>query len=760
MALTLLRVLALASFAALGSSVRVPGRECYVDEAAPASGERCPNDCCGNGVCTEDRACLCDAGFTGDDCGTSECTSDAHPQGCENGGQCKFGKCHCNPGFEGDHCQLAAPCAKGSTGLTCNGHGVCRYGKCFCNPGWDGDQGSPTPSCETQPQCTEDCSGHGVCSATGCICLSGFTGDSCSTVTSALKCQNDCGGPAKGECRGGFPVDGKAQAAQCYCNPGWQGADCTQKTECPTKTNEPDEPPCDGHGECKYGKCFCHPGWEGISCSLKKSCQSCLNGVCQNGHCYCHPGWAGDNCDQGSACPNNCNEQGFCNQEKCYCYPGFSGEDCGIATKTLREEERLKQCADGCNNHGICGYGMWEFSTGRPLGRCLCQPGYSGESCETAIGCPGDCNGHGECVNGVCVCSCGYKGPACDRVELGDALCPQNCNDNGECVLGECYCNPGFTGDLCEKEKPCPEDCHGNGECQWGKCFCHPGFEGESCEQESVGCADECSAHGMCCNGFCFCESGFVGEKCDIPTAASTVAAPSARSRFLSSRDIDSQAMQPELHPNNLEAERHDHGATPTSLRFKAVAEQLCVSNCSSHGICAHGQCFCDPGFQGDDCASPVLCPGSCADHGICQHGRCFCDPGFRGDDCSVVVVAEPRARGDLSLRLDHTAALMGATTRTTQEPSGSSPLASGVAALLAFCAGVLLGVVSMWFNQVRTRAKAREILKDPLLDGTHAVGRQADRGVSNAGGALDPLPPMPSAHPLGGGVLDEARAP
>lgn len=59
--------------------------------------------------------------------------------------------------------------------------------------------------------------------------------------------------------------------------------------------------------------------------------------------------------------------------------------------------------------------------------------------------------------------------------------------------------------------------------------------------QESVGCADECSAHGMCCNGFCFCESGFVGEKCDIPTAASTVAAPSARSRFLSSRDIDSQ---------------------------------------------------------------------------------------------------------------------------------------------------------------------------------------------------------------------------
>lgn len=90
---------------------------------------------------------------------------------------------------------------------------------------------------------------------------------------------------------------------------------------------------------------------------------------------------------------------------------------------------------------------------------------------------------------------------------------------------------------------------------------------------------------------------------------------------------VSLQAMQPELHPNNLEAERHDHGATPTSLRFKAVAEQLCVSNCSSHGICAHGQVRSRSAF-GCACLERSLAPWCPLIFGVrfvCA--GCFCPP-------------------------------------------------------------------------------------------------------------------------------------
>ena len=106
-----------------------------------------------------------------------------------------------------------------------------------------------------------------------------------------------------------------------------------------------------------------------------------------------------------------------------------------------------------------------------------------------------------------------------------------------------------------------------------------------------------------------------------------------------------------------------------------------CIKNCSNHGVCAFGRCFCDPGYYGLDCSN-VTCPGDfcyydpstheqvckhCChattqheapggdkhvynerkvacdhehpgeSHGICDgYGQCQCRPPFVGEDCSI----------------------------------------------------------------------------------------------------------------------------
>ena len=68
--------------------------------------------------------------------------------------------------------------------------------------------------------------------------------------------------------------------------------------------------------------------------------------------------------------------------------------------------------------------------------------------------------------------------------------------------------------------------------------------------------------------------------------------------------------------------------------------DRKCPNGCSSRGTCRDGRCFCDPGYEGSDCAIPVMCPlaGSprrtCAGRGICLHGRCGCLPGWMGFAC------------------------------------------------------------------------------------------------------------------------------
>ena len=98
---------------------------------------------------------------------------------------------------------------------------------------------------------------------------------------------------------------------------------------------------------------------------------------------------------------------------------------------------------------------------------CLCNTGWSGETCETPV-CSPVCQNGGVCQEGnVCDCSgTGFTGNLCQT----EVTCDPECV-NGECVesggVYTCDCDSGWTGETCETESPPLGRCLTNCDC-WG----------------------------------------------------------------------------------------------------------------------------------------------------------------------------------------------------------------------------------------------------------------------------------------------------
>ena len=86
------------------------------------------------------------------------------------GGQCINGSCVCNTGWSDDECD------KPQCAIGCNPQGgYCTVpNECLCNQNWNGTNCS-------EPLCAVECSSiGGICpTADNCTCLQGYTGDSC-----------------------------------------------------------------------------------------------------------------------------------------------------------------------------------------------------------------------------------------------------------------------------------------------------------------------------------------------------------------------------------------------------------------------------------------------------------------------------------------------------------------------------------------------------------------------------------------------------
>jgi hypothetical protein len=93
----------------------------------------------------------------GQKCDNNECKPISNcetKEDCNNHGTCSSGNCVCDQGWSGDNCKTQKSNCK--TKEDCNNHGTCSSGNCVCDQGWSGDncktQNSPsTPSINNQP---------------------------------------------------------------------------------------------------------------------------------------------------------------------------------------------------------------------------------------------------------------------------------------------------------------------------------------------------------------------------------------------------------------------------------------------------------------------------------------------------------------------------------------------------------------------------------------------------------------------------------
>ena len=167
--------------------------------------------------------------------------------------------------------------------------------------------------------------------------------------------------------------------------------------------------------------------------------------------------------------------------------------DCGLSGLT----GSFCQLIDNCTGANCSGNSQCQNS---PSGfTCVCNPGYTGQTCETVIDyCESvDCSGNGRCQNSpsgfTCACNQGYTGQTCEVV-IVNCVCSENghCRRNSPSGFNTCVCNQGYTGQMCETVIVNCESvnyCSGNGQCldSPGRvtCTCDAGYTGQICEIKS-----------------------------------------------------------------------------------------------------------------------------------------------------------------------------------------------------------------------------------------------------------------------------------
>ena len=249
----------------------------------------------------------------------------------------------------------------------------------------------------------------GCVKTNNCTCMPGYAGPTCSYPVRNCKLAN-C--PNNSRCE---RVRGQSLYT-CTCLDGFvQIGDKCAEGSCNRDL-------CSGHGECEdyiLGKvrCVCKLGYngtqcetdiddcEGVNCSGHRECLDKVNAY----ECSCDNRYFGTDCELSVCTSITCSRHGRCELAdetgfKCYCDEGYTGSLC---------EREAGVC--NCSDTQLCE---------QESGRCVCRPQYTGEQCQTPIGCLDvDCNGSGTCVlreDGSLGCDCytGYTGDFCKHHAL------------------------------------------------------------------------------------------------------------------------------------------------------------------------------------------------------------------------------------------------------------------------------------------------------------------------------------------------------
>nr|ADI46544.1 integrin beta 3 [Capsaspora owczarzaki] len=453
---------------------------------------------------------------------------------------------------------------------------------------------------------------------------------------------------------------------------------------------------------CDCGKCVCLPEWTGATCSCLRANNNLpcpvVNGAdcsgrgsCLCGKCECDIGYTGDACNcPVAACQDNCNGNGQCICGNCVCNDGYFGPTCNCFAGL---DSSSGSCPVGSNSlecsgasHGSCDTSIINPQNNVCSGRCNCQSGWSGPTCECSTNiCDGGCNelcselpgGCGTCNCGACQCALGYD-PATNCKCLLGATCPVDengdlCGGAGQstgCTCGVCQCTSAWTGPACNcSATPCNDNCNvnqGGGQCVCGQCVCNAGWTGETCgcpvgttcptDSNGVTCGGQgvCQTDSAATCGKCKCNPGYTGENCTCqnrPCPFTSNGLCNGHGSCQCGVCVCDEGFVGSKCDCNA-------GSKPCPASSDGVA-------CSGNGVCLHvdsstcGVCQCDrdpvrnlPLWNGLNCnCSTVGCPISggipCGRHGSCGAcGVCTCDEGYTGADCSCKVEACPIING------------------------------------------------------------------------------------------------------------------
>jgi len=228
---------------------------------------QCKNDCSGpaKGVCAATESgvrCMCKNGWMGDDCSRS---TDKCPNDCSGKGVCLIGECKCQSGYTGLDCSQTIG---GGTLLSVVAKNLAaadaeqKANQTASQPRFRASLGASLADRSTSMKSVFKTSGvssgiHSVAKRTSeqtpRSAGEGLRFRSTSRDSLSAKgptCPNSCSG--NGVCSEGV----------CFCNPGWENADCSLAITCPNA--------CSSNGICQYGRCYCDANHEGADCSQPK----------------------------------------------------------------------------------------------------------------------------------------------------------------------------------------------------------------------------------------------------------------------------------------------------------------------------------------------------------------------------------------------------------------------------------------------------------------------------------------------------------
>jgi len=375
----------------------------------------CPKNekgiCSGHGSCKlfgDTPGCLCSFGWRGPECEIMCPGMDINDKACNGHGNCMVdfltneATCDCNQKFRGEACGIECP----GDIIACGGHGTCGdNGSCICYASTVGWQGR---SCNCSSLVS--CSGNGVCNGDQCVCEGNYAGHNCGKCKKhywGSKCQFYCN-PA-----GGKTDFGCHSRGQCVVdNMGTERVVCVCDSKRVTifdgesrNTYEASYSNVDNCGSCEAGflpsidlaEEYTLPVGVHIECQV-----FCFGLTCnEQGSCnvnYGKPGESLCRCSTGSLKNRHLDDNSFCTKCQENWFPEDVQSDGGCINYCVAKLDGSfpSECSHGnieciqCSGNGVCG----------PDGQCLCNDGYTGDSCQ--IHCTGVdgkiCSGHGKCI--------------------------------------------------------------------------------------------------------------------------------------------------------------------------------------------------------------------------------------------------------------------------------------------------------------------------------------------------------------------------